>query len=249
MGVHAATDMDAAIRKALRLFNQGRYDEAEDAWRRVTEDFPDAALGFQNLATVELINTASKMRLDALPAVGPEAEQLERCLAHFRRARALASSVDAVALNNEGNALGLLGQYPDALEAYRKAADAADRDFEAVPRANAALTLLQVGRPAEGARLAEAIVRRDPNFVDGFAILAACRWREGRPFDAERAYIRLCQEPAWCARYATADVVTGRWPPAAVAAWQEFLRAGRAAPERDPVPRGQAQGSSATEIA
>lgn len=226
-----AAALNEAANKAIRLFNRGKYDEALAAWQQIVERFPGSSLAYQNLATSELIAVAGELKLDELPARGEAARRLEAALEHFATARRLADpddGPDVLALNNEGNALGLLGRYDDALSRYNAAADAADREFESIPRANAALTLLQLGKPELGAREAEAIVRRDPGFVDGFAILVACRWRQGDRLAAERAYRRLCQEEAWCSLYSAPDVVKGRWPPLAVAAWADFLAASRA---------------------
>jgi tetratricopeptide (TPR) repeat protein len=220
-----------AAYRAGSLFSRGQYADSELAWQRIVEAYPLRSLGWQNLATVELINTAGAMRLDELPATGAAAARLETAIAHFRRASTLAAaSVDGLALNNEGNALGLLGRYDEALSTYRSAADASPRDFESIPRANAALTLLQLGRPDEGEKAAEAIVRRDPAFVDGFAIVAACRWARQDRIGAEDAYRRLCSEPTWCNLYASTDAVSGRWPPRAIETWSAFLAATRPAP-------------------
>lgn len=231
----AADDDDAEFSKqayrAGRLFNLGQYAEAEEAWARITRAYPSRALGWQNLATVELVNAASGLELLELPARGEAAARLEVAVAHFRTATKLrpAAAPDALALNGEGNALGLLGDYAAALAAYRSAADVADRDFEDIPRANAALTLLQLGQAAEGAKAAEAIVRRDPAFVDGFAIVAACRWVQGDRLAAEAALRRLCAEPTFCALYtAGTDAVRGRWPPRAIAAWSDLLERSQA---------------------
>lgn len=224
--------------RAGRLFNLGKYAEAEAAWARVSSAYPMRALGWQNLATAELINAANSLKLKELPATGDAAARLETAIAHFRTAADLGAEVDALALNNEGNALGLLGRYEEALAAYRTASDASERDFESIPRANAALTLLQLGQPAEGAKAAEAIVRRDPAFVDGFAIVAACRWLQGDRLGAEAAMRRVCAEPAFCTLYSTTAAVSGRWPPRAIAAWRDFLEQNRARPARasDPSP-------------
>jgi len=215
--------------RAGRLFEDGKYAEAEEAWRKVAAGYPRSALAWQNLATVELITTAGALTLDELPATGDRGARIEVAIEHFRRAAELAGdAVDPLALNNEGNALGLLGRFDSALAAYRRAANSSGRDFESIPRANVALTLLQLGSPAEGEREASAIVRRDPSFLDGFAILATCRWVQGDKLGAEEAYRRLCTEPTWCSLYARADAVAGRWPPTAVAAWGDLLQATRA---------------------
>ena len=35
---------------------------------------------------------------------------------------------------------------------------------------------------------------------------------------------QLCNEPNWCQRYSTVDVVMGRWTPRAVEAWRGLLQ-------------------------
>lgn len=227
---HEDESFDRQCERAGRLFSLGRYGEAEAAWANVASSYPLRSLGWQNLATLELINAASAVKLEDLPATGDVAARLEAAIGHFRKAAALGpAGVDSLALNNEGNALGLLGRYRDALSAYQQAADASPREFESIPRANAALTFLQLGDFAEGARVAEITVRRDPSFVDGFAILAACRWLQGDRLAAEAALRRVCAEPAFCKLYSTTEAVSGRWPPRAIAAWRDFLQQDQAA--------------------
>ena len=100
-----------------------------------------------------------------------------------------------VAVNNLGNALGVVGDWPGALEAYGAAADARSsrRDGLAeIARANAALALFQLSRTDEALKMLAAITRRDPEFFDARAATAAFLWSVGREADAEAAWQLLC---------------------------------------------------------
>ena len=55
------------------------------------------------------------------------------------------------------------------------------------------------------------LLRRDPNFVDGTALLATLRWSQGDVAGATTAYASLCDTPIWCETYASDAAVLGRW--------------------------------------
>ena len=57
------------------------------------------------------------------------------------------------------------------------------------------------------------LLRRDPNFVDGTALLATLRWSQGDKAGATTAYASLCDTPIWCETYASDAAVLGRWTP------------------------------------
>ena len=100
-----------------------------------------------------------------------------------------------VAVNNLGNALGAVGDWSGALEAYAAAADArsARRDGLAeIARANSALALFQLSRTDEALRVLSALTRRDPEFFDARAASAAFLWSAGREAEAEAAWQLLC---------------------------------------------------------
>jgi tetratricopeptide (TPR) repeat protein len=96
--------------RAGRLFEDGKYAEAEEAWAKIVATYPQRALGWQNLATVELILTAGALTLDELPATGASAARIEAAIGHFRRAAELDGDVvDGLALNNEASVLFACG--------------------------------------------------------------------------------------------------------------------------------------------
>ena len=72
-------------------------------------------------------------------------------------------------------------------------------------------------------RAVRTLLRRDPAFKDGEALLAALQWSQGSK-EYSQTVAQLCNEPGWCARYSTVDVVMGRWTPRAVEAWRGLLQ-------------------------
>ena len=99
---------------------------------------------------------------------------------------------------------------------------------------------IELGDLKDAARRTENLLRRDPNFVDGRALLAAIRYKLGDANGAEESYAQLCvpgvksQRGAvftdgiggsdWCELYASTDVVKGRWTPATIEAYEAFLK-------------------------
>mmetsp|Transcript_30147 Transcript_30147/g.93250 ORF Transcript_30147/g.93250 Transcript_30147/m.93250 type:complete len:177 (+) Transcript_30147:495-1025(+) len=114
-----------------------------------------------------------------------------------------------------------------------------DRGLASIPASNRAQVALELGEAADAQRRTESLLRRDPNFVDGRALLAAVKYERGDKAGAEEAYAQLCvpaiasQSGAtltrglgsddWCELYSTSDVVRGRWTPAAISAYEAFL--------------------------
>ena len=68
------------------------------------------------------------------------------------------------------------------------------------------------------------LLRRDPQFVDGTALLAVLQWSRGDVGGATVSYAALCEQPLFCERYATDAAVLGRWTPRAVDAFRSLLR-------------------------
>ena len=54
-------------------------------------------------------------------------------------------------------------------------------------------------------------------------LLAALQWSQGSK-EYSQTVAQLCNEPNWCQRYSTVDVVMGRWTPRAVEAWRGLLQ-------------------------
>ena len=110
---------------------------------------------------------------------------------------------------------------------YSAAATASRRDFESIPRSNEALALFELGDLREAERVTKVLLRRDPQFRDGYALLAALRFELGSAGDAAVAINDLCaglDGEVWCERYSTEEVILGRWTPKAVAAYKRMLR-------------------------
>ena len=72
-----------------------------------------------------------------------------------------------------------------------------------IPRSNEALALFELGSLPEAEKVARKLIRRDPNFKDGFALLAALRYAQGDTGGAAALVNDLCAGASGlCARYA-----------------------------------------------
>mmetsp|Transcript_30148 Transcript_30148/g.93257 ORF Transcript_30148/g.93257 Transcript_30148/m.93257 type:complete len:156 (+) Transcript_30148:495-962(+) len=67
-----------------------------------------------------------------------------------------------------------------------------DRGLASIPASNRAQVALELGEAADAQRRTESLLRRDPNFVDGRALLAAVKYERGDKAGAEEAYAQLC---------------------------------------------------------
>ena len=212
---------------AFASFEQAKYADSERLWQKATAAFPSQPLGWLNLAVALVINASDEMTLGVEPT-GRAKERLEEALAAIDKAEALGGSGDALMLNSRGNALGLLLRWEDARAAYAASAAAAPKDFVSIPRSNEALALLQLGQLEQAEAVARRLVRRDPNFRDGSALLATLRSMQGDKAGAADAFSVVCDGrdgAAWCDRYSTEQVVLGRWTPKAVEAYRDLLGA------------------------
>eukprot|EP00310_Coccolithus_braarudii_P014965 CAMPEP_0183348830 /NCGR_PEP_ID=MMETSP0164_2-20130417/13216_1 /TAXON_ID=221442 /ORGANISM="Coccolithus pelagicus ssp braarudi, Strain PLY182g" /LENGTH=274 /DNA_ID=CAMNT_0025520477 /DNA_START=81 /DNA_END=906 /DNA_ORIENTATION=+ len=194
-------------RAAFAAFERGDYVEAETQWRRVSDAFPNEALAHANLATCLIINASEQMTLGELPT-GIAHDRLQAALEAIEKATSLGAT-DALLLNARGNTLGLLQRWDEARAEYDASAAVSSRDFESIPRSNAALISFQTGDLERVEREARTLMRRDPRFVDSVALLAAAKWSRGDVKGAAQAFERLCEEPQLCARYASISVVLG----------------------------------------
>ena len=223
----AAPPFSLMASDAARAFEQGKYEECEQMWQAAADAYPDEDLAWANLAVALIINASDDPTMTlGQPPAGRAKGRLEAALAAIEKATALGSS-DALLLNAQGNALGLLLRWGEAREAYASATALSARDFESIPRSNEALTLLQLEQPEQAEKLARNLLRRDPNFVDAQALLATIRWSQRDIGGAAAELSALCDRPTdgqqWCERYSTVDVVLGRWPPRAVATYRDLL--------------------------
>ena len=211
---------------AFAAFEQAKYADSERLWKRATAAYPSQSLGWINLAVALVINASDEMTLGVEPT-GRAKERLEEALTAIDQAEALGSGTDALMLNSRGNALGLLLRWEDARAAYAASAAAAQKDFASIPRSNEALVLLQLDQLEQAEVIARRLVRRDPNFRDGSALLATLRSLEGDNAGAADAFSVVCDGrdgAVWCDRYSTEQVVLGRWTPKAVEAYRSLLK-------------------------
>lgn len=211
--------------EAANAFQRADYNACERLWREAAAEKSDEPLAFANLAVALVINASDEMQLGVPPA-GKARERLLEAVEAIDRAESLTSTPDALNLNTKGNALGLLQRWEDARATYSEATEAAPRDFESIPRSNEALVLFELGSLTEAERVARTLVRRDPGFRDGQALLATLRYEQGDKGGAASLIGELCSGAngsMWCSRYSTADVVLGRWTPRAVAAYRRLI--------------------------
>ena len=230
------------LQGAYAAFNAGKYDEALTAFEALTAADDNDATAWEGKGTVELILGSQKATLGVAPT-GTALELCERAVASLQRSASL--SDDALTLNNLGNAQAVLLRWSDAAESYQKSLDAAlaskrDRGLASIPASNRAQVAIELGDLKDAARRTENLLRRDPNFVDGRALLAAIRYKQGDSNAAEASYAQLCvpgvksQRGAvftdgiggsdWCELYASTDVVKGRWTPTTIQAYEAFLK-------------------------
>lgn len=217
---------ESPIAKAQNAFQKGDYLLSERLWREAANAQPANSLPWSNLAVTLIINASDEMQL-GVPPKDKARERLEEALAALDTAVRLdGEAPDALTLNSRGNALGLLLRWEDAAATYGKSAAVSRRDFESIPRSNEALALFELGELARAEKGARTLIRRDPNFKDGAALLATLRLEQGDVGGAASAMSLLCSGPdgnAWCRRYSSVDVVLGRWSPRAVAAYKRLL--------------------------
>ena len=242
----AAFDPAAArggeVDDALRSFNGGDYEASLRQWTALTARRPDDALCWSNRGTLELILGSKASTLGAAPT-GAARDLLESSVASFSKSVALAAADDALAWNNLGNAQAVLLRWDAAARSYDRSLAAAlanERALASIPASNRAQAALELGDAGDAERRAANLVRRDPNFVDGRALLAAIRFERGDRAGAEEAYAALCVPTVtspngfsppkrglggsdWCELYSTVDVVVGRWTPRTLDAYARFL--------------------------
>ena len=218
----ASDSYRSAVDEASRAFQLADYVRSETLWREAAMARPEASLAWSNLAVTLIINASGEMRLGE-PPTGKAKERLTEALAALDAAERIdgETSPDPLTLNSRGNALGLLLRWDEAATAYAASAAASRRDFVSIPRSNEALALFQLGELAEAERRVRTLMRRDPNFRDATALLAALRIEQGDVGGAASAVSMLCSGAdggQWCKRYSTVDHgcsaggARGRWP-------------------------------------
>lgn len=163
--------------RGLMLFLKGRYEEALEPWRKVTELTPDNATANSNLG-------ATFFNLDRFV----EAETVIR--------RSLAIRPSAMGYYNLGTLLFFLERYEDCIIAFEKAVDLNPADPVAWGNLGNACRQIagQEARAAEALDSAIGLMRerleRSPNIGDGWARLAGYLVGRGRREEAEAAVSR-----------------------------------------------------------
>lgn len=194
-GFASAADQQSKYSKlaadAALAFQQGDYKRCETLWRDATAESPGEALAWANLATTLIINASDEMQLGVAPE-GKARDRLVEAVGAVERAEALGGTPDALSLNTKGNALGLLLRWDEARATYAASASASPRDFESIPRSNEALVLFELGELGPAEKRAQTLLRRDPGFRDGQALLATLRYAQGDVGGAANAISDLC---------------------------------------------------------
>lgn len=225
--------------QALQASRDGRFSEALPLWDQVLELAPGDAAAWSNRGNVQLALG------DPLAAIADQDRALElepassdphlnrgtaeEALARWTAAAAdyrwilehdQGSDVQASALYNLGNVQGSLGDWAAARANYAAASLA--RPGFAMARASEALAAFQLGDLDTAEQQLRSIIRRYPLFADARAGLTALLWQRGGRGEAESNWVAASgldpryRDPEWL-------LTVRRWPPAAVAALQQFL--------------------------
>jgi predicted TPR repeat methyltransferase len=208
----------ALLAQAVRLHQQGRFDEAQALYRRVLDLDPrqfDALhlLGVierqrgQPARAVELITQA--LRIDPQQArahcnLGAALQDLGRtddALASYEAALRLDPAY-ALAWDNRGNTLRRLGRLAEALDSYERALGINPALADAW--CHRAIALHDLGRHADAVASAEQAVAARPAYADAYVALGHALQALDRHADSVAAYDRALalapQAATWCAR-------------------------------------------------
>ena len=101
-------------------------------------------------------------------------------------------SPDPLALNNLGNAKGALGRWDEAMADFLESSRGSE-DMREIALANYALAAFQSGREDVAVATCRKLLRRDPEFLDMRAALAAILWALGDETSAEAEWTFLCK--------------------------------------------------------
>lgn len=133
---------------------------------------------------------------------------------------------EAAAWFNKGNAEMRLEQYGSAAATYRQAADLAP----GIPgyRLRQAQVEFQNGDTEAAARLTRSVCRKNPNYAEAFASLAAMLYKDGNFDKAENAFNTATEiDPSFRKLEYVLD--NTRWPPSLVQVFSQFLALGSVA--------------------
>lgn len=101
-------------------------------------------------------------------------------------------SPDPLALNNLGNAKGALGRWDEAMADFLESSRGSE-DMREIALANYALAAFQIGKEDLAVATCRKLLRRDPEFLDMRAALAAFLWALGDESNAEAEWTFLCK--------------------------------------------------------
>ena len=236
----APTQQKTMEAEAIGLFEQGKYDAALRCWTELTMKYPTEGSYWSNRGTLELIVGSRDLTLGKAPE-GRAETTLLGAVTSFEKAEDLGDA-DAIALNNRGNVYNALLKWSEAATLYDRAIGAASKTpYASIPRENRALVAFQLNDLDDALKRTDIIVRRDPNFLDAKALLAAIHYARGETEKAETTFAGLCRPtvtapnqfktpipglggPDFCDLYSSTDYVKDRWTPRAVDAYDAFLR-------------------------
>jgi tetratricopeptide (TPR) repeat protein len=225
--------------QALQASREGRFSEALPLWDQVLQLAPRDAAAWSNRGNVQLAlgdpraAIADQDRALELEPASSDAHlnrgTAEEALAQWREAAAdyrwILEQADggesrASALYNLGNVQGSQGDWAAARASYAAATLA--RPGFAMARASEALAAFQLGELDAAEQQLRSLIRRYPLFADARAALTALLWQQGGRGEAESHWVSASgldpryRDPEWL-------LAVRRWPPAPVAALQQFL--------------------------
>lgn len=187
--------LNEAAQQAAKLFQAGDYAGSEAIWRQLEARNPGNVFIQASLGACVLSQAQTFVQPGAeTPPSAEAARRLEEALGHLELALASdALARDPIILDQRAAVLELLRRWPEAQEAYSQALSAAPRGFASIPRQGVALMLYQQGEDDAAEREAETLLRRDPEFIDARAFLAAVYWAKGDQAGSENAWSEICE--------------------------------------------------------
>jgi tetratricopeptide (TPR) repeat protein len=240
------------LRAGLEAANEGRLDTAERFFKMyIAQEDPSSASGFSNLGNVHLQQGKTQLALeDFTKAVdlAPEAAvpRLNRSIAYEQLgvdeekqgrkttaaafyqkaledcdAATAADPKEFAAWFDKGNVQMRLEDYTGALESFNRAADLA-----AIPgyRLRAATLQYQTGDVKKSMQTMRGIIRKNSNYAEARAALAAVNWAEGNVEVAEEllASAEDLDGALWKDISEVREMT--RWPPALYDAYSRLLK-------------------------
>ncbi len=242
----------STLRAGLEAANEGRLDAAEKFFKvYLAQEDPSSASAFSNLGNVHLQQGKTQLALEDFTTaieLAPEAAvpRLNRSIAYeqlgvdeekqgrttaandfYRKALADCDAATAAdpkefaAWFDKGNVQMRTSDYVGALESFNKAADLA-----AIPgyRLRAATLQYQTGDVARSMQTMRGIIRKNSNYAEARAALAAVNWSVGNVDVAEEllASAEDLDGALWKDLNEVKEMT--RWPPALYDAYSRLLK-------------------------